>query len=234
MDESRSAHIAIRRGRGRRGGGYGGVRYSPPVARTTVGHRGRPRVTRVSENVPAPPAITVSAPELAPEEESIHSGSEPRVSAGAEIAFVVPPVPTTVDAIHLAAALLAQSIRATLDAEGVQTTAAGGEPTGLTVQRELARTLRLFFAGGTYFMAADRWVIDMEHQFSFMGVTDTYMMARVAPVTFQDEVVSWWKATKAMLGDAELTWGELAHMFLERYFPDTKRDRIRDEFTSLT
>lgn len=113
MDERGSARIATRRGRGRRGGGFGGERYSPPIARTTVGRRGRPRVTRMAEDVLVPPAST---PELAPEEESIHLGSDPRVSMGAEIEFVIPPIPTTVDAVLLAAALLAQSTRAALDA----------------------------------------------------------------------------------------------------------------------
>lgn len=62
----------------------------------------------MAEDVPLPPA---SAPELAPEEDSIHPDSNPRVSEGAESEFVVPPIPTIVDAVQLVAALLGQSTK---------------------------------------------------------------------------------------------------------------------------
>lgn len=47
------------------------------------------------------------------------------------------------------------------------------------------------FEGGADPLVADEWLFDIEHQFEFLGVTNTYLMARIAPVVFQGEAVAW-------------------------------------------
>lgn len=82
-------------------------------------------------------------------------------------------------------------------------------------------------------MLVDTWVTDMEHQFRHLGVHDTYIMARVAPVTFQKEASVWWKGQLAILGDIELSWTEFKIVFLENYFSDMAREKMRDRFAKL-
>lgn len=232
MNKRRSSRIASRRAR------RGGAHRASPAAGGTTRCRGRPRVVRVEEEILVPPVVD---PALASADESHHSDSEREVNDGISVGVPsvpsapaterVPPATVVMNAKEFAVTI-ARAIRKS-QSGGVAATERNREPSVMHIQRELAKLTRLVFEGGPDPLAADRCITDMEHQIRIMGVTDTFVMARVAPVTFQGEAMSWWKGKSSFLGNVELTWDELRHVFVERYFPATKRQQIREDFIRL-
>lgn len=154
------------------------------------------------------------APGLVTGEGTYHPGPEPDINPGVADNTEVPVAPIGDTVAQMTVAMVAAFFRE----KRAQDRRDREENEILRVQRELVRNSRLVFEGRADPLKAEGWLFDMEHQFEFLGVTDTYLMARIAPVMFQGEAVAWWKGQKALMGDAVLDWHEFRGVFLDKYF----------------
>lgn len=119
----------------------------------TIGRRGHPRTTRVEEEIPAPPHV---APELASSDESHHPDSEHEFSDGESTGISSVPSAPTAERVPLAIVIMNSEefalliARVTREIQGgrVPTTEGSGDPSVITVQRELAKLPMLIFEGG--------------------------------------------------------------------------------------
>lgn len=113
-------------------------------------------------------------------------------------------MPAIVDMAQLAAAFAEQTAKDFFNEREARDRHNRGETDNRRVQRELVRNTSLIFEGGAASLVVDGWISDIDHQFKFLGVSNTYLMAKVAPIRFQKEAVAWWKGQKALIGNAVL------------------------------
>ena len=84
-----------------------------------------------------------------------------------------------------------RTIRALTENNGPSMNAVGHTKAKIMeIQRTLVKNPQLSFEDGSDPMVADAWIGNIEHHFYNMKVDDTFVKARVAPTTFQKDVVA--------------------------------------------
>ncbi|MBM1124171.1 retrotransposon gag domain-containing protein, partial [Klebsiella pneumoniae] len=89
------------------------------------------------------------------------------------------------------------------------------------------------FKGNQDPAVAEEWLSEIEFRFGSLGVTDSLLMAKVAPNLFSSSAVQWWKGRIAVYGDVELSWVDFRKIFLEKYVSLTYINKMKSDFLKL-
>ena len=76
----------------------------------------------------------------------------------------------------------------------------------IRVLREMKSFADMNFRGSGEPSIAEKWLSAVEFRFRSLGVTDSILMAKVAPNLFTGDAIEWWRGRQAIHTDEEMTW----------------------------
>ncbi|MBM1124203.1 retrotransposon gag domain-containing protein, partial [Klebsiella pneumoniae] len=81
---------------------------------------------------------------------------------------------------------------------------------------------------------AEQWLTRVEKIFKAIRLRDDALRIETATFYLHGEAGEWWKSYEEMNEDEEISWEDFKDLFLDEFFPDTLRERKREEFVNLT
>ena len=125
-----------------------------------------------------------------------------------------------VKAVGIAAAAIAQA------------RAAGSQGGPSNLQRFRAHHPPTFTGGGDP-MVADHWFMQIEKVLEAMEITSDTTRIRLAAFQLEGEAQVWWNWAKTSRDLEAMTWAEFQELFMGKYFSDTARHAMAQEFLEL-
>ena len=89
------------------------------------------------------------------------------------------------------------------------------------------------FTGGEDPMMADHWFIPIEKVLEAMEITSDATRIKLAPFQLEGEAQVWWKWVRTFRNLEAMTWAEFQELFMGKYFPNTTRHTMAQEFLEL-
>ena len=89
------------------------------------------------------------------------------------------------------------------------------------------------FTGGGDPMVVDHWFMQIENVLEAMEITSDTTRIRLAAFQLEGEARVWWRWARTSRDLEVMTWAEFQELFMGKYFPETTRHVMAQEFLEL-